>query len=65
MNAKQEAPEREEIEALLPWHAAGTLSRRDAPRVEEARYPELAPVHWCARLGPTDTLAVAARCCQL
>src|SRR5262249_9764482 len=45
MNAmKQEAPERQEIEALLPWHAAGTLSRRDAQRVEEAlaRDPELA-----------------------
>jgi hypothetical protein len=28
--------EREEIEALLPWHAAGTLSRRDAQRVEAA-----------------------------
>ena len=37
MNAmKQEAPERQEIEELLPWHAAGTLSRRDAQRVEEA-----------------------------
>lgn len=48
MNAmKQEAPERQEIqeiEELLPWHAAGTLSRRDAERVEEAlaRDPELA-----------------------
>src|SRR5690348_12474338 len=45
MNAtKQEAPERQEIEALLPWHAAGTLSRRDAQRVEEAlaNDPELA-----------------------
>jgi hypothetical protein len=31
-----EAHEREDIEALLPWHAAGTLSRRDAQRVEEA-----------------------------
>lgn len=31
-----EAPERQEIEALLPWHAAGTLSRRDAIRVEQA-----------------------------
>ena len=31
-----EAPERQEIEALLPWHAAGTLSRRDAVRVEQA-----------------------------
>jgi hypothetical protein len=28
--------EREEIEALLPWHAAGSLSRRDAQRVEAA-----------------------------
>jgi hypothetical protein len=32
----QEAPERQEIEALLPWHAAGTLGRRDAERVERA-----------------------------
>jgi hypothetical protein len=41
---KQEAPERQEIDELLPWHAAGTLSRRDAQRVEEAlaRDPELA-----------------------
>jgi hypothetical protein len=33
-----------EIEALLPWHAAGTLSARDAKRVEEAlaRDPALA-----------------------
>ncbi len=38
------APEREEIEQLLPWHAAGTLSRREAQRVEDAlaRDPELA-----------------------
>jgi hypothetical protein len=28
--------ERHEIEALLPWHAARTLSRRDADRVERA-----------------------------
>jgi len=45
MNAtRQEAPERREIEELLPWHAAGTLSRRDAQRVEDAlaRDPELA-----------------------
>ena len=27
---------REEIEALLPWHAAGTLSRREADMVERA-----------------------------
>ena len=25
-----------EVELLLPWHAAGTLSRRDAQRVEQA-----------------------------
>jgi hypothetical protein len=33
-----------EIEALLPWHAAGTLHPRDARRVEDAlsRDPELA-----------------------
>jgi anti-sigma-K factor RskA len=31
-----QASEREEIEALLPWHAAGTLSRREAQRVEQA-----------------------------
>lgn len=40
-----EAPERQEIEALLPWHAAGTLSRRDAVRVEQA----LASDHELAR----------------
>jgi len=28
--------ERRDIEALLPWHAAGTLSRREAQRVEAA-----------------------------
>ncbi len=31
-----EAPEREEIETLLPWYAAGTLNRRDTARVEDA-----------------------------
>jgi hypothetical protein len=33
-NKAQELPE--EIELLLPWHAAGTLNRRDAARVEAA-----------------------------
>ncbi len=28
--------EREDLEVLLPWHAAGTLNRRDAERVEKA-----------------------------
>lgn len=37
MNSMTEnADDREEIETLLPWHAAGTLSRRDAERVERA-----------------------------
>jgi anti-sigma-K factor RskA len=37
MNTMSEkATDREEIEHLLPWHAAGTLSRRDAERVERA-----------------------------
>src|SRR2546427_5793137 len=36
MNAINEEPEPLEIEALLPWYAAGTLSRRDANRVERA-----------------------------
>ena len=39
----KEAPERD-VEELLPWHAAGTLGRRDAQRVEQALAgdPELA-----------------------
>jgi hypothetical protein len=44
MNAVNEkANERREIEYLFPWHAAGTLSRHDAERVELAlsRDPEL------------------------
>jgi hypothetical protein len=28
--------ERDDLETLLPWHAAGTLNRRDAERVEKA-----------------------------
>src|SRR5215471_4868080 len=36
MNMMNKEPERYEIEALLPWHAAGTLNRRDSDRVEQA-----------------------------
>ena len=36
MMTMEKAHEREEIESLLPWHAAGTLNRRDAQRVEQA-----------------------------
>ena len=35
MNTKNKETQ-EDIEILLPWHAAGTLSRRDAERVERA-----------------------------
>lgn len=36
ITTKNEAPEREDVETLLPWFAAGTLNRRDAARVEAA-----------------------------
>jgi len=35
-NKKIREPEPDEIELLLPWHAAGTLNPRDARRVDEA-----------------------------
>ena len=40
----EQAHERSDIEELLPWHAAGTLGRRDTQRVEAALAgdPELA-----------------------
>jgi anti-sigma factor RsiW len=36
MNMINEDAERQRIESLLPWYAAGTLSRSDADRVEQA-----------------------------
>lgn len=59
MNAtKTQTPD--DIEVLLPWHAAGTLSRRDALRVEEAlaNDPELARRYALVRdeLGETIVL---------
>jgi hypothetical protein len=36
MNTKRKEEMPEDVELLLPWHAAGTLSRRDAMRVEQA-----------------------------
>jgi len=36
MTAINKRPWRHRIEELLPWHATGTLSRRDADRVEQA-----------------------------
>lgn len=52
--------ERKDIEELLPWHAAGTLNRSDAQRVEAALAsdPELARRYELAReeLGQNVTL---------
>jgi hypothetical protein len=58
MNATNKAPERSEIEELLPWHAAGTLSRRDAQRVEDAlaRDPELARRYALVREELAETI---------
>ena len=59
MNTANKEPH-SDIEELLPWHAAGTLSRRDTLRVEEAlaRDPELARRYALVReeLGETILL---------
>src|SRR5262249_41322591 len=49
-----------EIELLLPWHAAGTLSARDARRVEEAlaRDPELARQYAVIREEYAETISL-------
>ncbi len=49
-----------EIEMLLPWHAAGTLSARDAKRVEEAlaRDPELAKQYAVIREEYAETIGL-------
>lgn len=55
-------PEQEpgEIEALLPWHAAGTLSTRDARRVDEAlaRDADLARQYDVIRDEYAETIAL-------
>jgi anti-sigma factor RsiW len=50
----------QEIEELLPWHAAGTLSRRDAKRVEDAlaRDPALARRYDMVREEMIETIGV-------
>ena len=54
------AQEREDIETLLPWHAVGTLSRRDAQRVEQALAsdPELAKRFALVREEMAETIHV-------
>ena len=49
-----------EIESLLPWHAAGTLSARDARRVEEAlaRDPDLARQYAAIREERAETVVL-------
>ena len=77
MNAENGAAsedDRGEIEVLLPWHAAGTLGRRDAQRVDAAlaEDPELArrydmvreelaqTIHLNETLGAPSARALAA-----
>ena len=52
--------ERQKIERLLPWHAAGTLSRRDTDRVEQALAddPELARRVLLVKWMPSPAIAV-------
>ena len=59
-NKKIAEQEPGEIEALLPWHAAGTLSARDARRVEDAlaRDPELARQYAVIREEYAETIAL-------
>src|SRR3979490_251210 len=58
MSKKKLDQEPSDIEMLLPWHAAGTLSARDGPRVEEAlaRDPELARQYAVIREEYAETI---------
>ena len=60
MNKKIQKQEPEEIEALLPWHAAGTLSARDTMRVEDAlaRDPSLARQYAAIQEEVAQTVAL-------
>jgi anti-sigma factor RsiW len=60
MNKKALEQEPGEIEALLPWHAAGTLSARDTRRVEDAllRDPLLAKQYAVIREEYAETIAL-------
>jgi anti-sigma factor RsiW len=58
MNMIDKESERYQIEALLPWYAAGTLSRHDADRVEQALAgdPELARRYDLVRQELAETI---------
>ena len=60
MNKKLLQQEPGEIEALLPWHAAGTLSARDTRRVEDAlaRDPALAKQYAVIQEEYAETIAL-------
>jgi hypothetical protein len=62
MALSRKMPEQEpgELEMLLPWHAAGTLSARDTSRVEEAlaRDPELARQYAVIREEYAETIGL-------
>src|SRR5260370_5595614 len=57
MTAINKQPARHEIEELLPWYAAGTLSGRQVERVEQALAGdrELAPRYELVRRALVET----------
>src|SRR5438874_2347891 len=59
-NRKMRAEEPGEIEVLLPWHAAGSLSARDSRRVDAAlaRDPLLASQYAAIRQERAETVAL-------
>jgi hypothetical protein len=65
MNTIDKEPERHEIEVLLPWYAAGTLSRCDADRVERAlaRDSELARRYDLVRQELAETIQLRRNRC--
>jgi anti-sigma factor RsiW len=60
MNKKSLQLQPQELEALLPWHAAGTLDARDTRRVEEAlaRDPLLAKKYAAVREEHAEIIAL-------
>jgi len=60
LSKKMLEQEPSDLEALLPWHAAGTLNARDARRVEEAlaREPELARQYAVIREEYAETIGL-------
>ncbi len=54
----KEGAERRQIESLLPWYAAGTLSRSDADRVEQALASDIGLAR---RVRPAETPGVNMR----